>query len=140
MAEGLVSNVVPGARVDLKHVFTLRDVEDFARLSGDHNPLHLDDAYAAGTRFGRRVVHGLLTAGLFSTLLSSRLPGEGTIYLSQSLEFKAPVYVGEEVVAEVQVISLHPVKPIATLRTVCRKADGTVVIEGQAVVMFTPGQ
>ena len=111
------------------------DVRDFARASGDTNPVHLDDDYAAGTRFGRRIVHGMLTASLISAILGNDLPGHGTIYLGQDLKFKAPVFIGDTVTVAVEIVKYREDKRIATLRTVCTKADGTVVIEGEAVVI-----
>ena len=111
------------------------DVRDFARVSGDNNPVHLDEAYAAGTRFGRRIAHGMLTASLISAVLGNDLPGHGAIYLSQQVSFKAPVFVGDTVTATVEVTAYREDRRIATLRTTCVNADGTLVIEGEAVVI-----
>ncbi len=111
------------------------DVRDFARVSGDNNPVHLDEDYAAGTRFGRRIAHGMLTASLISAVLGNDLPGHGAIYLSQQVSFKAPVFVGDTVMATVEVTAYREDRRIATLRTTCVNADGTLVIEGEAVVI-----
>ena len=111
-------------------------VEQFAGLTGDTNPVHLDEAYAAATRFGRRIAHGMLGGGLISAVLGTRLPGPGCIYLSQHLEFKAPIYVGDDVTAEVEVIAVRPDKPILTMRTTCTRSDGTMLITGEAVVFL----
>ncbi|MCC7449018.1 MAG: MaoC family dehydratase [Anaerolineae bacterium] len=111
------------------------DVETFARITDDHNPVHLDDAYAATTRFGKRIAHGMLTAGLISALLANDLPGPGCVYMSQSLKFKAPVYLGETVTAVAEVTAFRPDRKIATLSTNCYNQDGKLVIEGEAVVL-----
>lgn len=124
-----------GATASRSKTFTDEDVRDFARISGDHNPIHLDDAYAAETRFERRLVHGMLTASLISATIANDLPGEGTIYLSQSLQFKAPVFIGDTVTATVEVVKFRPERQIATLVTRCVNQAGTVVIEGEAVVL-----
>lgn len=111
------------------------DVRLFAQVSGDTNSIHLDEGYAASTPFGRRVAHGMLTASLISAVIGNDLPGVGTIYLGQDLKFKAPVFIGDEVTATVEIVKFREDKRIMTLRTVCTKADGTVVIEGEAVVI-----
>lgn len=127
-----------GSSASLEKVLTDADIVAFAGISGDVNPVHLSDAYAARTRFGARIAHGLLSAGLVSAVLGTKLPGPGTIYLSQTLQFRAPVYVGERVEAMVTVIDKKEGKPIYTLSTVCRKDDGTVVLEGEAVILYEP--
>lgn len=124
-----------GETASRSKMFTDEDVRDFARISGDHNPIHLDDTYAAETRFERRLVHGMLTASLISATIANDLPGEGTIYLSQSLQFKAPVFIGDTVTATVEVVKFRPERQIATLVTRCVNQAGTVVIEGEAVVL-----
>ena len=115
--------------------FSADDVERFAESSGDRNPIHLDEDFARASMFGERIVHGMLVASLFSGLLGGTLPGEGTIYLSQSLSFKRPVPINAEVTAIVRVIKIREDKPIVTLETTCVDAGGEVVIEGEAVVM-----
>lgn len=116
---------------------TAADVETFARLTGDDNPVHLDESYAAGTRFGRRIAHGILAAGLISAVLGSKLPGPGAIYLHQSLDFKLPVFLGDTITAEVEVVEVRPDKPIVTLDTRCLNQDGKVVLSGRAVLLAT---
>jgi 3-hydroxybutyryl-CoA dehydratase len=128
-------NVEVGARATRSKTFTDADVRGFAQVSGDTNPIHLDDAYAAATRFGRRIVHGMLTASLISAALANDLPGEGTVYLSQTLQFKAPVFVGETITAVVEVAKFRADRRIATLVTTCTNQDGKVVLEGEAVVL-----
>src|ERR1051325_1769466 len=109
----------------------------FAGLTGDTNPVHLDDAYAAGTRFGRRIAHGMIAAGLISAALANDLPGPGTVYLSQTLQFKAPVYPGDTITTTVEVKSSRPDKPIVTLRTSCANQANVVVLEGEAIVLVS---
>ncbi len=111
-------------------------IRAFAEVTGDTNPVHLDDDYAAGTRFGRRIAHGMITAGLISATLANDLPGPGTVYLNQTLKFKSPVYPGDTVTANVEVLSVRTDKPIVTLSTVCTNQGGDVVLEGEAVVLF----
>ena len=123
-----------GDRVSLSKAFTEDEVFRFAEISTDKNPLHLDKDFGRESIFGERIVHGMLVASLFSGLIGMELPGEGSIYLGQSLTFKAPVAIGEEVTASVEIIRIRDDKPIVTLRTVCVNSGGTVVIEGEAVV------
>ncbi len=126
-----------GDKSSVKKVFTQRDVELFANLSGDVNPVHLDQAVAEVSVFKDKVVHGMLAASLFSTIIGTQMPGPGSIYLGQNVKFKAPVFLGEEVEAILEVVNIRKDKPIATLKALCKKADGTVVIEGEAVVLFS---
>ena len=111
------------------------DVSLFAGVTGDINPVHLDEEYAKGTFFKGRICHGMLSAGLISAALANKLPGIGTIYLGQNLKFMAPVRIGDTVRAEVEVTDLNVEKNIAKLRTTCTTQDGTVVIQGEATVM-----
>jgi 3-hydroxybutyryl-CoA dehydratase len=117
-----------------EHVVTDADVIQFADISGDHNPVHLDEAYARTTRFKGRIVHGILSASFLSTAIASRLPGPGTIYLTQNLSFRAPVRIGDKVEARVTVTEIIRDKARVVLKTVCRVGD-TVVIDGDALVM-----
>jgi len=123
-----------GDKVSITKAFTQKDVERFSELSLDANPIHLDPAYAEGTVFGQRIVHGMLVASLFSGLLGNELPGEGSIYLGQTLRFTAPVFPGDNITATVEVTHIREDKPIVTLSTVCTNNEGTVVIEGEAVI------
>jgi 3-hydroxybutyryl-CoA dehydratase len=124
-----------GMKATRTKTISAEDVETFARISGDTNPVHLDDAYAATTRFGKRIAHGMLTAAIISALLANDLPGPGTIYLSQTLNFKAPVYLGETLTATVELIAYRPKRRIATFKTSCHNQDGKLVLEGEAVVL-----
>jgi acyl dehydratase len=124
-----------GAKASRTQTITDEVIQAFADLTGDHNPLHLDDSYAASTRFGRRIALGMLAASLISATLANDLPGPGTVYLSQTLQFKAPVYPGDTITATVEVKSLRSGKPVVTLATTCTKQDGAVVLEGESVVL-----
>jgi acyl dehydratase len=126
-------NLQVGQQAFIKKRFTSLDVEQFARLSLDANPIHLDEAAAAQSVFGRRVVHGMLVASLFSALLGQHLPGEGTIFLGADIQFKGPVFLDDEITAFVQITKVREDKPIVTLRTWCENSKGETVIDGQAV-------
>ncbi len=126
-----------GDSASITKTFSDADVRSFAEISGDKNPIHLDDEYAEKTQFKRRLVHGLLAAGLISAVIGTELPGEGSIYLNQSLSFRAPVFIGDRITATVTVVKLREDKPIITLETVCKNQDEKVVIEGEAVLLAT---
>ena len=111
------------------------DVQQFARITGDNNPIHLDELYAQKTRFEQRIVHGMLGASLISAVIGTQLPGEGTIYLSQSLRFTAPMYIGDTITAQVTIINIREDKPLITLETICTNQHGTIVIQGEALVL-----
>jgi 3-hydroxybutyryl-CoA dehydratase len=114
------------------------DVVDFARISGDDNPIHLSERYAAKTRFGQRIAHGLYTASLISAVLGTRLPGPGAVYRSQTLNFHAPVTIGDVVTVVVEVVELVPEGRKARLH--CEAlVDGQVVLDGEAAVSV-PGR
>lgn len=123
-----------GDKASMTKVITPEDVRQFAEITNDRNPIHLDEEFAAGSIFGQRIAHGMLVAGLFSGLIGMELPGQGTIYLGQDLKFKAPVPIGTRVTATVEIIKIREDKPIATLRTTCVNEEGEIVIDGEAVV------
>jgi acyl dehydratase len=127
----------PGETASRSTTITDEMIRAFAALTGDSNPVHLDDTYAATTRFGRRIAHGMIAAGLISAALANDLPGPGTVYLSQTLQFKAPVYPGDTITTTVEVKSVRPDKPIATLSTICKNQENAVVLEGEAVVLVS---
>jgi 3-hydroxybutyryl-CoA dehydratase len=110
------------------------DIRAFADVTGDHNPVHVDDAFAKTTRFGRRIAHGMLTASLISSVLANKLPGEGSVYLGQTLQFVAPVFPGDTITARVTVKEVREDKPILKLETTCLNQHGQVVIRGEATV------
>src|SRR6266404_8040344 len=128
-------NLKVGDTASLTRTITDADIRAFAELSGDRNPIHLDDEYAATTRFGRRIAHGMLAASLISTVLGTELPGIGTVYLSQNSQFVAPVYPGDTVTARVTVRKIRNDKPIVTLDTICENQRGEMLIKGEAVVL-----
>ena len=124
-----------GQSASLTKTITDEDVVAFARVSLDDNPIHLDEDFAKTTRFGRRIAHGMIAASLVSAAIGTKLPGQGTVYLSQSLAFKAPVFLGDTVTSTVTVKHLREDKPVVTLETVVTRDDGTVVLVGEAVVL-----
>jgi 3-hydroxybutyryl-CoA dehydratase len=124
-----------GITAQRTQVISDETIRAFAQASGDTNPVHLDDAYAVTTPFGRRIAHGMLSAGIISAVLGNDLPGPGTIYLGQELKFKAPVYIGDTITATVELVKYRDDKRIATFRTTCTNQDGVVVVEGEAVVI-----
>ena len=123
-----------GQRGTWTRTFSIDDVEAFARLTGDRNPLHFDADFAARTAPGARIVHGGLTTGLFNALVAEVLPGPGSVFLHQEWDYPAPVYIGDTVTAEAEVVAARADKPITTLRCVARRADGTEVLTGTCVV------
>jgi 3-hydroxybutyryl-CoA dehydratase len=122
-----------GQTASLSKTITEADILLFSAVSMDTNPVHLDAEIAKSSVFGERIAHGMLSAGLISAVLGTRLPGPGTIYLNQSLRFRAPVKIGATVTATAEVTALDAAKKRATLKTTCTVA-GKVVIEGEALV------
>ena len=125
-----------GMRATFSKTITEADIVLFAAVSGDNNAMHVNEEFAATTRFGGRIAHGFLTASVISAAVANRLPGPGTIYLSQQLNFRAPVRIGQTVHASVSVNAIDRERRRVTLETVCRVGD-TVVIDGEAMVMTT---
>jgi 3-hydroxybutyryl-CoA dehydratase len=124
-----------GDTASISRRVTNADVRAFAELTGDLNPVHLDEAFARQTRFGRRIAHGMFGASLISAVLGTELPGSGAIYLSQSLQFLSPVYLDDVVTARVTVTKVREDKSIVTLETVCENQNGERLISGEAVVL-----
>ena len=124
-----------GDTASLSKTITDEDVRAFAALTGDNNPVHLDEKFASGTRFGRRIAHGMFGASLISAVLGTELPGTGSIYLSQTLQFLAPVYLDDTLTARVTATKVREDKPIVTLETVCENQRGETLIRGEAVVL-----
>jgi 3-hydroxybutyryl-CoA dehydratase len=124
----------PGMSAIYERTVTVADIEAFAAVSGDHNPVHLDDAYAKTTIFKGRIAHGMLGASFISTAIASKLPGPGSIYLAQSLSFKAPVRPGDKVETVITVSEVIADKKRVVLKTQCR-VGATVVIDGEATVL-----
>jgi 3-hydroxybutyryl-CoA dehydratase len=125
-----------GMRATYSKTITEADIVLFAGVSGDNNAMHVNEEFAATTRFGGRIAHGFLTASVISAAVANRLPGPGTIYLSQQLNFRAPVRPGQTVHASVSVSAIDRERRRVTLETVCRVGE-TVVIDGEALVMTT---
>lgn len=123
-----------GQSAELTRVVGAADIEAFAEVSGDVNPVHLDEAYAQATPFGGRIAHGMLSAAYISAVLGTRLPGPGAIYLSQQLRFRRPVKIGDPVTARVTVKALDATRGHVTLETICQ-VNGKTVVDGEAVVM-----
>lgn len=128
-----LEDLTVGMTASYRHTVTAADVQAFADVSGDHNPVHLDEDFARTTRFNGRIAHGMLSASFVSTTIASRLPGPGTIYLSQNLVFRAPVRIGDTVEVRVEVVELVPERHRARLACTCTVA-GEVVLDGEATV------
>lgn len=129
-----IEDIEIGMSRSLRKTVTNRDIELFAEVSTDRNPVHLDDDYARDTIFQGRIAHGMLTAGLISAVIGEQLPGHGTVYLGQSLKFMAPVRPGDTVLAEVTVTAVDHGRRRVTLETRCAVGD-TVVLKGEALVL-----
>ena len=123
-----------GQTAEVSHVVGAADIEAFAAVSGDHNPVHMDEAFAKSTPFGGRIAHGMLSAAYISAVLGNDLPGPGAIYLSQSLRFRRPVKIGDPVVARVTVKALDEAKGHATFETACL-VNGKTVLDGEALIL-----
>lgn len=123
-----------GQRASLKKVFSSDDVKAFAELSLDKNPIHLDEAYAEQSLFGQRIVHGFFVGSLISAVFGTVLPGEGAIYLHQEMNFRKPVYHGEEITATVTITNIKKEKSILYFDTKCENGRGEIVIDGNAVL------
>ncbi len=122
-----------GQSAEFGKTISSEDVALFAQITGDFNPVHLDEAAAAKSLFGGRIAHGMLTAGLISATLAVKLPG--SVYLSQTLRFAAPVRIGDTVTARVEVTELIVPKRRVKLSTVCRNQNGDTVVDGEAIVL-----
>ena len=119
-------------------VVTAKDIELFTELTGDRNPLHYDEEAARASRFGGLIVQGGVTSGLLNALVAEDLPGPGSVFLHVDWNFTAPVRPGDEITAEAEVLTMRDDKPICTLRTTITRDDGTVVLDGTAVVYRDP--
>jgi len=128
-------NFSVGDSAEITKTIEQADIDAFAAVTGDHNPVHVDEEFAKTTRFGRRIAHGMLTASLISSVLANKLPGEGSVYLGQTLKFVAPVFPGDEVTARVTVKEIREDKPILKLETICVNQRDEIVIRGEATVL-----
>lgn len=131
-----IEDLHEGMTASFAKTITEADIVLFAGVSGDNNAIHINEEFAAGTPFGGRIAHGFLTASVISAAIANRLPGPGTVYLSQQMAFRAPVRPGDTVHATVSVKTVDAARRRVTLETVCRVA-GVVVIDGEALVMTT---
>lgn len=128
------SDIKMGQSAEIVHTITENDIQAFGDLSGDYNPIHFDDEWAKQTMFEGRIAHGILTSAFISAALGMRLPGTGSIYMSQSMRFLGPVRIGDTITARVEVVNLNDEKERVTLRTTCTNQEGTLVLEGEALV------
>jgi 3-hydroxybutyryl-CoA dehydratase len=124
-----------GQDAELSKTITDEDVMSFARVTGDFNPVHVDEIAAARSRFGGRIAHGMLSAGLISAAIAGKLPGPSSIYLSQTLKFTLPVRIGDTITAHLRVIDLIEGKRRVKLSTICKNQNGETVVEGEALVL-----
>ena len=129
-----IDEIAVGDWAEVAKTISESDVYTFAGVTGDFNPAHVNEQYASGTFFKRRIAHGMLSAGFISTVLGTHLPGPGAIYLSQELKFTAPVYIGDTITARAEVLEVKSDKNRVILRTVCINQEGAVVIEGTALM------
>lgn len=123
-----------GQKATFSKKISEQDVATFAEIIGDKNPLHLDENYARGTRFGQRIAHGAFTMGLISAALGMELPGPGTVYLSQNIKFLKPVFLDDTITATVEITAARPDKGLLTFKTDCTNQEGEKIAEGEAVV------
>ena len=121
-----------GQKASRSLTLTADHVKTFAELSGDYNPLHFDEAFVAQTKFKKLVVQGGLTTGLLHALVAMEMPGPGTVFLSQNWKFTAPVFIGDTITAEAEVLSVHETKPVTQLKIKVSRQDGETVLEGEA--------
>src|ERR671932_805667 len=131
-----IEDLEPGMTAVFGKTITDADILMFAGVSGDTNPVHLNEEFAMGTPFQGRIAHGMLSASFISTVLGTKLPGPGCIYMSQNLKFKAPVRIGDTVEARATITEIIPEKRRVAIKTVCSVGD-TVVIDGEALLMVT---
>ncbi|MFX0085587.1 MAG: MaoC family dehydratase [Candidatus Hodarchaeota archaeon] len=128
-------NIKVGQTAEYERTITDDDIEKFAEVSGDYNPVHMDEEYAKQTIFKGRIAHGMLSASFISTVLASKLPGPGSIYLKQDLVFRKPVRIGDKILVKVEVVSKNDEKKRLTLKTLCWNQENEIVIDGEALVM-----
>ena len=132
-------NLSVGQQATRTLTLTPEHVATYAQLTGDYNPLHFDETFAAGTKFGRLVVQGGLTTGLLHALVAMDMPGPGTVFLSQNWKFTAPVFIGDTITAIATVVEVHPSKPVCQLQVKITRQTGETVLEGEAwCYQFTP--
>ena len=131
-------NIKIGDSFSKERLVTDELVRAFAEVSGDHNPIHLDEEFAKTTRFGRRIAHGMLSGAFISAVLGYEFAEKKIVYLSQTLKFTAPVYIGDTVTTTATITNIREDKNIVTMDTVCSRQDGQVAVKGESVVMVLP--
>jgi 3-hydroxybutyryl-CoA dehydratase len=134
-----IEEIAVGMSAEHAKTVTEADVVLFAGITGDFNPVHVDAEAAAKSRFGARIAHGMLSAGLVSAAIAMKLPGPGSIYMSQSLRFTKPVMIGDTVTARIEVVEVIAAKKRVRLSTVCRNQRGETVLDGEALLMVPDG-
>ncbi|CUU74102.1 MaoC family dehydratase [Campylobacter hyointestinalis] len=130
-----IKDIKIGMKATYSQTITDTDVKAFAGISGDRNPVHLDEIYAQNSRYKKRIAHGLISVSYFSALFGTRLPGEGCVYASQTLNFKRPIYVGDTVTAQIEVINIYIDKKKILFRTTCT-VKNRIVIDGEAEIFI----
>ncbi len=125
-------DIAVGQKASRTLTLTAAHVKTFAELTGDYNPLHFDESFVANTKLKRLVVQGGLTTGLLHALVAMDMPGPGTVFLSQNWNFTAPVFIGDTITAEAEVLLIHPTKPATQLKIIVKRQDGETVLEGEA--------
>jgi len=125
-------NLIVGQRAARSITLTADHVRQYAEITGDYNPLHFDEAFAAKTKFQRLVVQGGLTTGILNALVATDMPGPGTVFMSQNWKFTAPVYIGDTITGEAEVLSVHASKPVTQLKIKVTRQTGETVLEGDA--------
>jgi len=126
-------NITIGMNVSYSQTITDADIRSFANISGDRNPIHLDEEYAKKSRYKKRIAHSLMTASYFSALFGTKIPGEGCVYVFQSLNFKRPVYINDKITATIEVVDIDKIKRRVFFNTIC-KVKNKIVINGEAEI------
>ena len=129
-----IAELKVGEQASFSKTISESDVYLYAGITGDFNPAHVNEDYAQTTAFKTRIAHGMLTAGFISNLLGTRLPGPGSIYMSQNLKFLAPVTIGDTITATVEVIEILTEKKRVRLKSTCANQEGTIVLDGEALI------
>lgn len=131
-----MADFVVGQKAQIEKIFSLEEVIDYAKLTGDNNPLHVDSEYAKESRFGENIVHGMFVMGVISKILGTVLPGNGTIYLGQDVRFKKPVYVNQKVIIQVEITQIEEERNLIYLSTSVWDTEGKCLVEGNAKVLY----
>ena len=125
-------DLIVGQKAFRSLTLTAEHVRAYAEITGDYNPLHFDEGFASKTKFGKLVVQGGLTTGLLHALVAMDMPGPGTVFLSQNWKFTAPVFIGDTITAQAEVVSVHATKPVTQLKMIVTRQEGEMVLEGEA--------